>query len=151
MVIDPPKDIPFRDKYATYEEYLEGYRNQIFYINKLMLAAVDGILAQSQSPPIIIIQSDHGSGAYLNWSSHENNDCLKERASNFVAIFTPDSRVIFYDTITPVNIFRIIFNSYFDTNLELQPDKTFFVIPTRPYDFTEITGQIDSSDACFRN
>jgi hypothetical protein len=133
---------------GTAEEYIEGYRNQLIYINKLVLEAVDQILNQSQSTPIIIIQSDHGSGAFLNWSGPENNSCLKERASNFTAVLTPDSRAQFYDSMTPVNIFPILFNSYFDMSFELLPDKSFFVVPTRPFDFIEITGQIDTSDAC---
>ncbi len=133
---------------GTTAEYLEGYRNQITYVNKLLLESVDQILIQSQSKPIIVIQSDHGSGAFLQWTKLEDNGCLKERASNFVAVLTPDSKAQFYDSITPVNIFRILFNSYFETDFELLPDKTFFVVWNKAYDYSEITDRIESSDAC---
>lgn len=133
---------------GTAEAYVEGYRNQIIYTNKLLLETVDEILSQSQSPPIIVIQSDHGSGAFLEWDRLEDNTCLKERAANFTAILAPGSAVPFYDSITPINIFPILFNGYFDTDFALLPDKTFFVIPTKPFDFTDITSQIGGSDAC---
>lgn len=133
---------------GTTDEYIEGYHNQVIYINKLVLETVDQILTQSQSTPIIIIQSDHGSGAYLNWSSPDDNDCLTERAANLTAVLTPDSSPKFYDSITPVNIFRILLNHYFDIETELLPDKTFFLDPTKPYDIKEITSQVEASNAC---
>ncbi len=49
--------------------YITGYRQQMQYINTLMLETVDAILATSKTPPIIIIQGDHGPGAYLHWGS----------------------------------------------------------------------------------
>jgi hypothetical protein len=134
---------------GTAEAYIEGYRGQIAYINSLLLETVDAILSQSKSPPIIIIQSDHGPGAFLDWRSPDDNGCLKERAANFVAILTADPNLPFYGTITPVNIFRLLFNSNFEVELDQLDDKTFFASPTRPYDFIEITSQIETSDACF--
>jgi hypothetical protein len=66
-----------------------------------------------------------------------------------VAILTADPNLPFYGTITPVNIFRLLFNSNFEVELDQLDDKTFFASPTRPYDFIEITSQIETSDACF--
>jgi hypothetical protein len=130
------------------EEYIGGYRNQITYINKLVLEAVDEILRQSQSPPIIIIQSDHGSGAYLQWNNAEANSCLMERGANFVAVLAPEAEALFYDTITPVNIFRLLFNDTFDMGFEPLEDKTYFVRWDSLRNFTDITAEIESSNAC---
>ncbi|HNQ96349.1 MAG TPA: hypothetical protein PKH47_16895, partial [Anaerolineales bacterium] len=44
--------------------YIGGYRRQIQYVNTLALQAIDAILVRSDTPPIIIIQGDHGPGAY---------------------------------------------------------------------------------------
>ena len=41
-------------------EFRDGYLDQLTYINHEILAAVDGILANSNNPPIIILQGDHG-------------------------------------------------------------------------------------------
>jgi hypothetical protein len=133
---------------GTREEYIAGYRDQLLYVNQRILETVDQILSQSSSTPILIIQSDHGAGAFFDWSSAENNTCLQERTANFMAILTPDSRAQFSDSLTPVNLFPILFNSYFDTRLALLENKTYFAPPDRPYDFTEITSQIGASDAC---
>ena len=40
---------------------------------------------------------------------------------------------------TPVNIFRILFNSYFNENYEILSDKIFWNTWTKPYDFKDIT------------
>ena len=52
---------------------------------------------------------------------------LKERISIFNAYYLPGHALQFlYDSITPVNSFRIIFDHYFGTNLGVLEDKTYF-------------------------
>ncbi len=40
--------------------YQKGYVNQVQFLNKKMLQAIDTIVANSETPPIIILQGDHG-------------------------------------------------------------------------------------------
>ena len=42
-----------------------------------------------------------------------------------------------------VNIFRIFFNTYFDTEFPILEDKKFWYQPTKPYDFIDVTEIID--------
>ena len=60
--------------------------------------------------------------------------------SNFQALYLPnvDSDLVSKAT-TPVNIFRILFNSYFGENYEIIPDKIFWNAWNKPYDFKDIT------------
>ena len=108
------------------ENYSEGYSGQVPFINKKLMQLVDDILANSDTPPIIIFQADHGSGMFVDFSSAENT-CLHERFSPFAAYYLPniDKNVIPPD-ITPVNIFRIIFNEYFQTDLPLMENSYYF-------------------------
>ena len=49
-----------------------------------------------------------------------------------------------YDSISPVNSFRIIFNTYFDAKLPLLQDKHYFSIYYEsPYSFSDVTDSID--------
>ena len=43
-----------------------------------------------------------------------------------------------YPSMTPVNNFRLIFNTYFGASLPMLPDKSYISAFRRPYEFTEI-------------
>jgi hypothetical protein len=108
--------------------YQKGYVNQLTYLNKNMLEAVDTILANSETPPIIIIQSDHGP-----WLQPKD-----KRMHNFTAIYFPGHNDVLYPTITPVNIFRLVFNTYFGGKYDILEDASYFSPVPKLYDFTEI-------------
>ena len=60
--------------------------------------------------------------------------------SNFQAIYLPNGDSdLASKSITPVNIFRIVFNSYFNENHEILPDKIFWNTWNKPYDFKDVT------------
>lgn len=119
-------------------EYLAGYPQQVAYVNGQLLAALDAILADSTVPPIIIVQGDHGPGAFLDWGSAENT-CLKERTAIFNAYYVPPAAAAdLYPTITPVNSFRVILNDLFGAELPLLDDRTYFS-GGRPFDFTDVS------------
>jgi hypothetical protein len=108
------------------EEYIRGYAEQIQYINKLTLMAIDEIVANSSEPPIIIIQGDHGPGAYLQWASVEKTN-VTERAGILNAYYFPDGNYEYlYPSISPVNSFRAVLNTYFGTKMNLLPDSHYF-------------------------
>ena len=44
-----------------------------------------------------------------------------------------------YPSISPINTFRVVFNRYFDLDLELLEDKSFFSDWSTPFDFIDIT------------
>jgi hypothetical protein len=95
--------------------FQKAYVNGVKYLNPRMLEIVDKILRDSDTPPIIIIQGDHGF-----WSG-VNLPILN-------AYYLPgDASRLLYPTISPVNSFRLIFNEYFGTNLALLEDTSFLV------------------------
>jgi hypothetical protein len=108
--------------------YQKGYVNQLQYLNKSMIEAVDDILANSETPPIIIIQSDHGP-----WLQPKD-----KRMHNYTAIYFPQHNDVLYSTITPVNIFRLVFNTYFGGKYDILEDVSYFSPVPKLYDFAEI-------------
>jgi hypothetical protein len=122
-------------------EYVAGYRGQVTYLNRKLQEAVAAILARSTTPPIIILQGDHGPGSMLHWSDPAQTN-MAERFSILNAYYLPgDGKSALYDTITPVNTFRIIFNEYFGAKWERLEDKSFFATWNRPYEFIEFAPQ----------
>jgi hypothetical protein len=119
--------------------YIGGYRKQIQYINTLLLETVDAILSKSETPPIIIIQGDHGPGAYLHWGSLEST-IPAERFGILNAYYFPDEDYkMLYSEISPVNSFRIVINQFFGGEHELLPDRHYYSTWSFPFEFTEVT------------
>lgn len=121
-----------------------GYRDELLFINSKVREAVEAILSEASRPAIIILQADHGPASMLDWETAENTN-LKERFAILNAYYLPNrDRVQLYDSITPVNTFRVIFNRYFGTDLELLEDESYSSTYDRPWAFTNVTEQIDS-------
>lgn len=121
------------------EEYIRQYADELAFVNGLIEQTVAAILANSSQPPIIILQADHGAGAFLAWSS-VGDSCLWERFSILNAYHLPQGGADYlYDTITPVNSFRVVFDAYFGTHLGLVEDKAYFSTWDQPYDLTDIS------------
>ncbi len=127
-------------------EYQLLYTEQLQFVNSQILDSVRHILSGSSRPPIIILQGDHGSGSLLNNSSIEES-CMYERASILNAYYMPEGRSdSLYPEISPVNSFRVIFNTYFGTEFRILADETYYSPFVNPYDFINITDQIE--DKC---
>ncbi len=125
------------------ENYAKGYPQQLAYISTLTLEVVDDILAKSTTPPIIIIQGDHGSGMLLDYSSMENT-CLRERAAILNAYYIPDAKQdLLYPSVTPVNTFRVVLNEAFGLDLPLLDDRTYYSTWDQPYQVTDVTTMIE--------
>ena len=124
------------------EEYVAGYRDQAQYVNKLVLQAVDAILASSPQPPIIIIQGDHGPGAHLQWSSVDKSN-VPERMAILNAYYFPDGNYKdLYPSISPVNSFRVVLNKFFDAGMGLLPDDHYFSTYSEPTQFINVNNRL---------
>jgi hypothetical protein len=130
---------------GSHDEYKTGYSVQITYLTQLVQKAVEKILASSKNPPIILIQSDHGSGLLTNFDSIYET-CFRERAAILNAYYLPgyDGADLF-DKITPVNSFRIILNHYFGAKYNILEGKSYFSPRNEPYRFIEITDMIEAT------
>jgi hypothetical protein len=126
----------------TRKDYCDGYANQAKYIARQTLAAIDSILRKSSPPPIIILQGDHGSKSLLDQESLEKTD-IRECFSNLNAYYVPaDIKQRLYPSITPVNSFRLVFNSLFNANLPLLPDKSYYTTWSEPYAFQDVDNKL---------
>ncbi len=132
--------------YGTADEYIEGYVEKLRYTNTMLMEAIDSILSNSETPPIIILQADHGPGAYLAWDAAEDT-CLWERVAILNAFYLPGGGVEqLYPSITPVNTFRVVFDTYFGADYGLLEDRSYYSFWHRPFDFVEVSHPI--SDFC---
>lgn len=88
------------------------YLGQYIFITKKAEEVINSILEKSKTPPIIIVQSDHG----VRFDKPSANKI-------FNAYYLPDDgNNLLYNSISPVNTFRLIFNYYFGTKYDLLND-----------------------------
>jgi hypothetical protein len=121
------------------QQYKSLYIGQLRYINGRVLEAVDSIVRRSSRPPIIIVQGDHGSRMNVDWDSQAKTD-LREPFSILNAYLVPARvRRRLYDTITPVNSFRVLLSELFEADYPLLPDRSYFATFGQPLRFTEVT------------
>jgi sulfatase-like protein len=93
-----------------------AYRDQVLFANERILEIVRSILQNSDPKPIIVIQGDHSFVKGV------------DRVKILNAYYLPDrNNEGLYDTITPVNTFRLIFNLYFAGKYEMLPDVSRYV------------------------
>ena len=100
--------------YAVNEMYeLDGYEKAVQFINRQILSICQEILENSDSEPIIIIQSDHG------WKDDHRHKILN------LYYFPDGDYESLYPSISPVNSFRIVLSEYFSMDYELLEDKIY--------------------------
>ncbi|MES2305554.1 MAG: hypothetical protein V4558_08600 [Gemmatimonadota bacterium] len=127
-------------------EVREAYAAQAECSTRLVLASVREILKRSRVRPVIIIQADHGHGRIgmtpLLGNSIAPTDATelqrRERLGVFAAYLFPGAAEAVYDTITPVNVLPMAFNSVFGTSLPQQPDRSWWSTWQQPVNFTEM-------------
>lgn len=100
-----------KDDKTALHEYIQ-------YTNKKMLQICDTIIAHTNRPLAIVLQSDHGyrdlSLADMPAAAYYNN---------FSAIYYSDKQYgQLYDRMSNVNVFPMVFNKYFRTSIPLQAD-----------------------------
>jgi hypothetical protein len=113
-------------QYANDQGNQVKYLEQLKYTNNLIEEFIETILLREKSKPIIIIQGDHG------FRFLRNNNQLSESFTIFNAYFFPDNNYnLLYNSISPVNSFRVLLNKYFGSKLPLLKDTSVNVLPEK--------------------
>ena len=132
------------DTYATDSnliEYKDAYIEQVKFANKFTIDIVDSI-QQKDPGAVIIVMSDHGDRLGINWIDPTIIDYYSG-LNNLSAIYFPGEKSHFSTTITPVNLFRIFFNSYFETDYDILNDRLFWYENSQPFVHYDITEKIN--------
>ena len=134
-----------KERFQGFGKWGDLYLGQLKYANKAILSLVDHILRNSKSPPVIIIQGDHG---WLFSGEIGTDEGIRQSMSILNAYYLPaggDSRL--YDAITPVNTFRLVLNHYFDAGLSLLEDTNYYSFADTPFEFRDVTEILSSRHA----
>lgn len=116
-----------------------AYKNQVIFINKQITPILENIINNSPTPPVIVLQGDHGSII----------ESPERRMRILNAYYLPDGgEAALYESISPVNSFRVILDKYFGDQAPLLDDKSFYSIYADPYNYQLIP---DTRAGCTNN
>ena len=102
------------------DQFNAEYRDHLSYLNELILTSLDEVLAGSDTPPVVVFFSDHGSASAVDWTATQPEDAdpkrLAERTGSFLAAVTPGKTDVFPDDPSPASLFRYLYDAYFATS-----------------------------------
>ena len=130
------------------------YLDSVRFANSQILEIVDAIDRSGGKEALIIIQSDEGPYSTLikadrEWKSERTR--LRFRAQIFNAVRIPgvDEKKL-YSQMSPVNTFRLVFNTLFAADIPTLPDRIFFIVNPRDiYRFREDTVHLRRNEEYF--
>jgi hypothetical protein len=128
-----------------------NYIEQLMFVNQMLRQIIDRVLATRANPSIILLQSDEGTWperydrdpVKFNWLTATDLE-LEQKMKILNAYFLPGvEKTRLYPSISPVNSFRVVFNSYFGTALGLLPDESYvFSDIGHPYQWARVTEKL---------
>ena len=111
----------------NFQDRPEEYADQVAFVDKQLKEVVNGLLSGKRNSPIIIIQADHGARV---GGGNSEAELPRTRFGIINAYHLPDGgNDILYESISPVNTFRVIFNRYFGADYELLEDRSYLTDP----------------------
>jgi hypothetical protein len=123
----------------------EQFFAELEFVNERVLATLEVLLEKSSTPPIIVVQADHGTDLGSVWTRGQPPRLTHFEILN--AFFVPSGRPPDLSSdITPVNSFRVLLNAYFGTDYELLPSRH-YDIPEGykdPFRHVDVTGEFRS-------
>ena len=135
----------------------ELYLEQLRYANARILALLDRLQAGPPDTwPIVVLAADEGpfppryaaDEAAFAWLDATPEELLR-KFSILTAVSVPGvdagglEAAGFSDTITPLNLFRAVFNAAFDAGLPILPDRNWIFVDQRHlYDLVDVTDRV---------
>ena len=125
------------------DDYARLYIAQLECVNRLLLATVRRIQAESPVPPVILIQGDHGSKMLhaIGYATPQEvpPPAARERFGAFGAYYLPDGGAeAFGDTVTVVNVLGNVLRYYFGAHLPRAGDEQYISPALSPYNFLRV-------------
>ena len=130
VIPHPPYVFGPNGEFTDYDrDPIAAYHDQVIYLNKRLIPLLKTIQQQSATPPIIVIQGDH--------AGVESDQNFRMEILN--AYYLPGQAAgQLYESISPVNTFRLILDQYFGGQYKLLKDTSYFSVYKTPFDYTVI-------------
>jgi hypothetical protein len=126
------------------DEYAEGYVAQLEFLNQRLREILPRMIEESETPPVIILQGDHGPRLHTVWENSQETN-MREGLGILNAFFMPaGGENLLYPGISSVNTFRVLLDGYFGADLELLDDDAFFLVELGPFLYDKVTDRLQT-------
>lgn len=115
----------------------KAYVEQLRFVNTKMIELIDRIERDATRPYILVLASDHGPKVITS-SLSVASDYTDHRFRNFVAVLEPGNASSISNTISLVNLPRLILNDHYDGDFPPLKDRFFDSEFNPPYKLDEI-------------
>ena len=107
----------------------ELYKRQLIFISQKAQELIEALLKPGDTPPIIILQADHGMRISVPSDYAFDFRTLEESFKIFSAYYFPgNNHHALYESLSPVNTFRLILNEYFNAGFDLLKDESYLYV-----------------------
>lgn len=114
---------------SVIDGYVTGYRNQVLYLNDRMLPILERLIAESETPPVILLMGDHGADEAPE----------AERMAILHAVYLPEGLPgASSEARSPVNAFRLVLRRVFGLDLPDLDDDSFHSTYDAPFRFDPV-------------
>jgi hypothetical protein len=130
----------------------QGYIDQIAYADRIIEDVVTALQERDGPSPVILIQADEGPFPLGNnptpWQEASSED-LRVKLGILNAIYIPNGDYRFLrNDMTPVNSYRMLFNTLFGTDFPILPDRIFaFPDDWTLYEYHDVTDRVRTDAA----
>ena len=141
-VFDSEGPVPANERLLATNQ-TDRFLEQLEYTNRRVLEVVDHLLAgPDETDPIVIVQGDEGPRTpdrVSDWL-RATQEQVQQKFGIVNALYFPgvDDPAL-YPSITPVNIFRVMFNEYFGANIPMLEDRVLAFGGGSIYNYVDIT------------
>jgi hypothetical protein len=138
------RDCRLPERRVAGRKKLELYVGQIPCLNRMVLATVTHLIRDSDVPPVILLQGDHGSATRGFARAHAVDQLTPlaawERLGAFGAYYLPGGgAAAFGDTVTVVNVLGDVLRHYFRAELPRAADERYLSVEDAPFDFRRVS------------
>jgi hypothetical protein len=121
-------------------EYKEGYLEKLRFINAETGKYLHRLIKELPDPKIVIVHGDHGGGLYVDHKFLDKT-CAKERFSPLLAVYSSDGRLqsSLGKDFNLVNLYRLVFNTYFGTDLPILESNNYFAPRPEPFNHISVS------------
>lgn len=128
----------------------KNYIDQLQCLNGLVLTTVGHLIRDSQVPPVILLQGDHGSLMSAHWIKSDASARVEdvppsaawERFGAFGAYYLPGGGAAqFGDSVTIVNVLGNVLRWYFGANLAHESDDRYLSVTAAPFRLHRVDAQ----------
>ena len=122
----------------------DQYIGQLQCLNGLVLATVARLIRDSDIPPIILLQGDHGSAIHGFGEARKVEDLTPlaawERLGAFGAYYLPGGGAkAIGDSVTVVNVMGDVLRHYFGAELTREPDERYLSVEKAPFELRRVS------------